>query len=65
MGNSDDITSLKGVGEKTAALLSHLDIHTVEDMNPFVSVWLTIRNMIGGFMKKVRYSERICLNGGD
>ena len=32
MGNSDDITSLKGVGEKTAALLSHLDIHTVEDM---------------------------------
>lgn len=37
--------------------------HTVEDMNPFVSVWLTIRNMIGGFMKKVRYSERICLDG--
>ena len=29
--------------------------HTVEDLNPFVSVWLTIRNMIGGFMKKVKY----------
>lgn len=29
--------------------------HTVEDLNPFISVWLTIRNMIGGFMKKVKY----------
>lgn len=33
--------------------------HTVEDLNPFISVWLTIRNMIGGFMKKVRYVERV------
>lgn len=32
MAGSDSITSLKGVGEKTAALLSHLDIYTVEDM---------------------------------
>ena len=31
--------------------------HTVEDLNPIVSIWLTIRNMIGGFMKKVRYVE--------
>lgn len=29
--------------------------HTVEDLNPFISVWLTIRNMIGGFVKKVKY----------
>ena len=33
--------------------------HTVEDLNPFISVWLTIRNMIGGFMKKVKYVEKI------
>lgn len=33
--------------------------HTVEDLNPFVSVWLTIRNMIGGFVKKVKYVERV------
>ena len=33
--------------------------HTVEDLNPFISVWLTIRNMIGGFMKKVRYAEKL------
>ena len=33
--------------------------HTVEDLNPFISVWLTIRNMIGGFMKKVKYVERL------
>ena len=33
--------------------------HTVEDLNPVISVWLTIRNMIGGFMKKVRYVERV------
>ena len=33
--------------------------HTVEDLNPFISVWLTIRNMIGGFMKKVKYVERV------
>jgi glycosyltransferase involved in cell wall biosynthesis len=32
--------------------------HTVEDLNPFVSVWLTIRNMIGGFVKKVKYVEK-------
>ena len=31
--------------------------HTVEDLNPFISVWLTIRNMIGGFVKKVKYVE--------
>lgn len=29
--------------------------HTVEGLNPVVSVWLTIRNMIGGFVKKVKY----------
>lgn len=29
--------------------------HTVEDLNPVVSAWLTIRNMIGGFVKKVKY----------
>ena len=29
--------------------------HTVEDLNPVVSAWLTIRNMVGGFMKKVKY----------
>lgn len=33
--------------------------HTVEDLNPFISVWLTIRNMIGGFVKKVKYVEKI------
>lgn len=33
--------------------------HTVEDLNPFKSFWLTIRNMIGGFMKKVKYVEKI------
>lgn len=33
--------------------------HTVEDLNPFVSAWLTIRNMVGGFMKKVKYVERV------
>lgn len=33
--------------------------HTVEDLNPVVSVWLTIRNMIGGFMKKVKYVEKL------
>lgn len=33
--------------------------HTVEDLNPVVSVWLTIRNMIGGFMKKVKYAEKL------
>ena len=33
--------------------------HTVEDLNPFISVWLTIRNMIGGFMKKVKYAEKL------
>lgn len=33
--------------------------HTVEDLNPFISVWLTVRNMIGGFMKKVKYVEKI------
>ena len=33
--------------------------HTVEDLNPFISVWLTIRNMIGGFMKKVKYVEKL------
>ena len=33
--------------------------HTVEDLNPVVSVWLTIRNMIGGFVKKVKYVEKI------
>ena len=32
--------------------------HTVEDLNPVKSVWLTVRNMIGGFMKKVKYVER-------
>ena len=29
--------------------------HTVEDLNPVVSAWLTIRNMVGGFLKKVKY----------
>lgn len=29
--------------------------HTVEGLNPVVSAWLTIRNMIGGFVKKVKY----------
>lgn len=29
--------------------------HTVEDLNPVVSAWLTIRNMVGGFVKKVKY----------
>lgn len=33
--------------------------HTVEDLNPFVSAWLTVRNMIGGFMKKVKYAEKL------
>lgn len=33
--------------------------HTVEGLNPVVSVWLTIRNMIGGFVKKVKYVEKI------
>ena len=33
--------------------------HTVEDLNPVVSAWLTIRNMVGGFMKKVKYVERV------
>lgn len=33
--------------------------HTVEDLNPVISVWLTIRNMIGGFMKKVKYAEKL------
>lgn len=33
--------------------------HTVEDLNPIISVWYTIRNMIGGFMKKVKYVERV------
>ena len=33
--------------------------HTVENLNPFVSAWLTIRNMIGGFVKKVKYVEKI------
>ncbi len=33
--------------------------HMVEDLNPVKSVWLTIRNMIGGFMKKVKYVEKI------
>lgn len=33
--------------------------HTVEDLNPVVSSWLTIRNMVGGFMKKVKYVERV------
>lgn len=33
--------------------------HTVESLNPVVSVWLTIRNMIGGFVKKVKYVEKI------
>jgi glycosyltransferase involved in cell wall biosynthesis len=33
--------------------------HTVEDLNPFISVWLTIRNMIGGFVKKMKYVERV------
>ena len=33
--------------------------HTVEDLNPVKSVWLTIRNMIGGFVKKVKYVEKI------
>lgn len=33
--------------------------HTVEDLNPFISVWLTIRNMIGGFVKKVRFVEKV------
>lgn len=33
--------------------------HTVEDLNPFVSAWLTIRNMIGGFVKKVKYVEKV------
>ena len=33
--------------------------HTVEDLNPFISVWLTIRNMIGGFVKKVKYVEKL------
>ena len=32
--------------------------HTVEDLSPVKSVWLTVRNMIGGFMKKVKYVER-------
>lgn len=33
--------------------------HTVEDLNPLISVWLTIRNMIGGFVKKVKYVEKL------
>ena len=33
--------------------------HTVEDLNPVISVWLTIRNMIGGFVKKMKYVERV------
>lgn len=32
MENSASVTTLKGVGDKTAALLSHLDIYTVQDM---------------------------------
>lgn len=32
--------------------------HTVEDLGPVKSVWLTVRNMIGGFVKKVKYVER-------
>ena len=33
--------------------------HTVEDLSPIISVWLTIRNMIGGFVKKVRFVEKV------
>lgn len=33
--------------------------HTGEGLNPFVSAWYTIRNMVGGFMKKVKYVEKV------
>ena len=33
--------------------------HTVENLNSVISVWLTIRNMVGGFMKKVKFVERV------
>lgn len=32
--------------------------HTVEDLGPVKSVWLTVRNMFGGFTKKVKYVEK-------
>ena len=31
----------------------------MKGMNPFLSSWLTARNMLGGFMKKVRYVEKV------
>ena len=33
--------------------------HAVEDLNPVLSVWFTVRNMIGGFVKKIKYVEKI------
>lgn len=33
--------------------------HTAEGLNPVLSIWLTVRNMIGGFMKKVKYVEKM------
>ena len=33
--------------------------HSMEGLNPFLSSWLTARNMLGGFMKKVRYVEKV------
>lgn len=33
--------------------------HTAEGLNPVLSIWLTIRNMIGGFVKKVKYVEKV------
>lgn len=32
--------------------------HSVEDLNPILSLWLTVRNMVGGFVKKVKYVEK-------
>lgn len=33
--------------------------HTAEGLNPVLSLWMTVRNMLGGFMKKVKYVEII------
>jgi len=33
--------------------------HTAGGLNPVLSMWLTVRNIIGGFMKKVKYVEKV------
>ena len=56
----DEIRRSANTGDGSFCLRRDEDVrYIVEDLNPVVSAWLTIRNMVGGFVKKAKFVERV------